>query len=101
MKPRIGRNDFLIAYLLDDAIVVREGSPESSFHQKLVQINQRLQAYPRRADRQLRTNDRIEHPCRHDNRRARLSFYEDNLPPEALLPIKAVRRHGNLTPLTP
>jgi hypothetical protein len=92
LNATIGSNAFLIACLLNDAIVVREASPESSRHQQSVEITKRLHGDPRRADRHIRANDRIEHPCRDDNRRARFSFHKDNLGSGALLRIEAAHR---------
>jgi hypothetical protein len=89
LNATIGSNAFLIACLLNDAIVVREASPESSRHQQSVEITKRLGGDPRRADRHLSANDRIDHPSRHDNRRARFSFHMDNLGSRALLLIEA------------
>jgi hypothetical protein len=57
-----------------------------------VQITKRLHRDPRRADSHIRANDRIEHPCRHDNRRAGFSFNEDHIGAVPLLGIKSTDR---------
>jgi hypothetical protein len=84
----IGCNAFLIASLPNDVIVVREASPESVFRQQPVKIDKRAHRNERRTDLHRRANRRIEHPCRHDDRRAKFPFDNDNLGPGTLLTIE-------------
>lgn len=54
-----------------------------------MKIDERRHRNVRRADRHRRTNRRVKHPCRHDNRRARFSFNDHDISTRALLTIKA------------
>jgi hypothetical protein len=75
-----------------DRIVVWEASPESLRHQQSVEIAKRLHGRTRRAKRHLRACDRIDHPGRCENRRARFPFHMDNISLGALLPTEATHR---------
>lgn len=88
----IGWDAFRIVSLLDDVRVVWEASPESVFHQQQMKIDKRLRRNVSGTDRHRRANRRVKHPCRHDNRRARFSFDDDDIGSRTLLTIKAANR---------
>ena len=86
---RIGRNAFLIACPLHDAIVVWEALPEFAFQEEMVEFRQGGQGHLRSADRHRCAHRRIEHPSRHDNRRTGLALNQNDIDPGPLLRVES------------
>jgi hypothetical protein len=92
LKPKTGCNVFLIACLLNDAIVVRKASPDSMLSEDPVELCKGLNGDLRSAGRHRRTRRRIEHPCRNDYRRTRLAFDQHDIDPGTLFRIEPADR---------
>ena len=88
-NSRIGSNAFLIACPLHDAIVIWEASPESTFHEEVVEFRQGGQGDLRSANRHRCAHRRVEHPRRHDNRRTGLALNQDDIDPGPLLRVES------------
>jgi len=76
-----------MASLLHD--IRRAASPETEAGQQMMQVGQRRDGNPRRAEPQPHAGCWIEHPTRHDGDDARRDFDMDDLavlPPLAALP---------------
>ena len=88
-----GVDRLLTLLLLDDSRIVQEASSETAFDQQVMQLNQCRYCEARRAENHSRADDRIEHPCRHDDDHAGRRLDVNDLAASAPLTI--------LTPNTP
>ena len=79
-----------MASLLRD--IRHRASPKPENGQQIMQVHQRRDGHPRRAEAQSAANDRVEHPASHDHDDSRRHFDMNNLarcPRFAVLPAQA------------